>query len=131
MVKIMTSNEKNVKKIKFAKNFKKLDNIIFTTIRTKNKQLKLDELVTIKTPTKSFYATVIGCKKTHLFHEEKLVSIDKQILIDDLDIKNEKSNDVFKEKVINTLKEFYPYVTEKSTVYLYTFRSLREELHDN
>lgn len=80
--------------IKFAKDFKKLDNDNFSTLRVHDRYKK-GEIYLVKTPTKEFKALLLD--KNHY----KLKDIPNRCLMQDTDTTTYY-------KAIEQLKEFYP-----------------------
>jgi hypothetical protein len=111
-----------MKVIKFSKDYTKLENYDFTTIRNKNKNLKLEEIVLIKTPTVEFKAEVTGSCKIPL----KDMSCD--LIAKDLDSLEQWLNgSLLYEDLLKSLQVFYPELTWKSIVFGYSFMRIDEE----
>jgi hypothetical protein len=108
--------------IKFSKDFKKLEDPKFTTIRIKDKKLNLGETVRILSPSHDFLAEVTGMEKISLGD----ISLYKIAI--DLDLYDEWNkwdkliNGMNKDDyLLNRLNEFYLGITWNTTVYFYTF----------
>ncbi len=111
-----------MKVIKFDKDYKKLENYDFTTIRDHNKEIFLEEIVLIKTPTKSFKAEVTGLAKL------PLKDIGCDLIAKDLDLEEEWLNGtVMFEDLLESLQEIYHGLTWDSVVFAYSFMRIQEE----
>lgn len=109
-----------MKTIKFSKDFKKLENENFTTIRKNDKKYKLHEIVQAKTPTKEFNIEVIGMQVTEFgrIHPVQLCA--------DLDI---DFNYFYEEQSYEwLLEQFKPFLgddlTVDTVVYFYHFKKV-------
>lgn len=105
-----------MKVIKFNEDFKKLDSKEFFTIRLNDKDLKLNETVNIKTPTKEFKA------KTTILIYMQLKEVNIQVLCRDLDIDFDYFlSNLSHGHLLEGLRKFYPNLERDDMVYIYNF----------
>lgn len=111
-----------MKVIKFNKDYKKLENYDFTTIRNRNNEIFLEEIVLIKSPHNEFKAEVTGLAKLPL----KDIGFD--LIAKDLDLSWEFSyGEVSCGDLLKVLQEIYPELTWDSVVFAYSFMRIQEE----
>lgn len=112
-----------MKTIRFNKDYKKLENYDFTSIRNKNKDLKLEEIVLIKTPTTEFKAEVTGLCKIPLEY------MGYDLISKDLDLYEEwDKNKLWGNDLLKCLQEIYPEMTWNSIVFGYSFMRIDEKV---
>jgi len=97
-----------MKLIKFAKDFSKLNDSYFTTIRKQTINLSTGREYLLQTPTQEFSAILIRQ------HTYKISEISTQTLTQDTDTAS-------REEALEVLREFYPDLDETSQVKLLHF----------
>lgn len=97
-----------LKTIKFSKDFSKLDDRYFSTIRKPGKKLRTGNWHPIQTPTRTFKALLIAD------YTEKLKHVPTRTLTVDTDTET-------REEALEVLKGFYPDLSWDSTVRLLWF----------
>jgi len=97
-----------MKTIKFAKNYKKLQDNFFTTIRTPPKNIRTGQTCIIQSPSEEFKA--ILARKITL----PVKDIETSILTYDTDTES-------RDKALEVLREYYPHLDEKSEVQVMWF----------
>ena len=97
-----------MKTIRFAKDYPKLQDNFFTTIRTPPKPLRTGTVCIMKTPTKEFKA-ILMMKRMH-----PICEIETSILTVDTDTHS-------REEALAVLREFYPDLEEKNEVQVLWF----------
>lgn len=97
-----------MKVIRFAKDYRKLQEGLFTTIRTPPKPLRTGSKCTIQTPTKKFKAVVVMRRKY------PICEIETDILTTDTDTHS-------REEALAVLREYYPDLEEDSEVQVLWF----------
>jgi hypothetical protein len=106
-----------MKIIKFDKDFKKLENKEFTTIRAKDKNLKLHDEVTIKSPNYEFTAEV------NCMLYVQLEKVPTHLVCRDLDIDfGYFLAELSYSHLLDELREYIPKVDWEDYVYLYNFQ---------
>lgn len=97
-----------MKTIRFARDFPKLENIFFTTIRTPPKVMRTGTVCKIQTPTRTFKAILVMKRKDILSEfETDILTIDTAT----------ESRD----EALAVLREFYPDLQEDSEVQVLWF----------
>lgn len=117
---IQGRRHKEIETFKFNKDFKKLDEDIFTTIRIHSKDILINEIVCIDSPNKKFNAKLIGVSK------RKLHDIHISTLKDDLEVFCHPYSSVADcySECLEGIQKYYPDLTLDSEVYLYYFKKV-------
>lgn len=97
-----------MKTIRFARDFPKLENIFFTTIRTHPKVMRTGTVCKIKTPTRTFKAILVMKRKDLLSEFET-------------DILTEDTATDSREEALAVLREYYPDLEEDNEVQVLWF----------
>lgn len=97
-----------MKTIRFAKDYPKLNDVFFTSIRTPPKPLRTGTVCFMKTPTKTFKAILV-MKRMH-----RICEIETSILILDTDTHS-------RDEALAVLREFYPDLEEDGEVQMLWF----------
>ena len=103
-----------MKIIKFGKDYPKLDEDIFTSIRMDDKDLKLHDLVTIQTPTSETTVEVVGMEYC------RLEQLSLHELTKDTGVYFGTSIGLW-EKILHELRKYYPKLRWDSMIYFYKF----------
>jgi hypothetical protein len=104
-----------MKTIRFSKDFKKLDDPYFPTIRKKSKGLNTGRYYMIKTPTKEFQAILIVQNKV------RFCEIPELTLYRDTEVTS-------REGALEAMREYYPGLKETDQVMVYWFTKPKEDL---
>lgn len=94
--------------IKFAKNYKKLQDNFFTTIRTPPKNLRTGQTCIIQSPSEEFKAILV--RKINILVKD----IETSVLTYDTDTES-------REEALVVLREYYPELREDSSVQVLWF----------
>lgn len=109
-----------MKVIKFDRDYSKLNNNNFTSIRDHDKHIFNNQIVIIKSPTKEFKAKCISWGRV------KFSNIPKNVFINDLEFSPVFTRESLfvHEQALRIIKEIYPNLNLDSFVYLYNFKKV-------
>lgn len=120
--------------LEFDKNYPKLKNKVFTTVRDHDKKFLIDEEIIVKSPKYEFNAQIIKIEHSTLGNEPMYRLLDDLCLksdignkpIDEIDFEGEDrfewGHAYYDDRVLDEFKKIYPSMTWNSDIYIYTLK---------